>query len=57
MVDASDWLTAFRSSLFTDSIYVLTPQGKVVDLPRGATPIDFASRVHTTLGHRCRARA
>ena len=45
---------AFRSSLFTDSIYVLTPQGKVVDLPRGATPIDFAYAVHTSLGHRCR---
>ena len=43
-----------RSSLFTDTIYVLTPQGKVVDLPRGATPVDFAYAVHTSLGHRCR---
>jgi GTP pyrophosphokinase len=51
---SSEWLSAFRSSLFTDSIYVLTPQGKVVDLPRGATPIDFAYAVHTSLGHRCR---
>jgi GTP pyrophosphokinase len=50
----SGGLSAFRSSLFTDSIYVLTPQGKVVDLPRGATPIDFAYAVHTSLGHRCR---
>jgi GTP pyrophosphokinase len=33
---------------------VLTPQGKVVDLPRGATPVDFAYAVHTSLGHRCR---
>jgi GTP pyrophosphokinase len=49
-----EWLAAFRSSLFTDSIYVLTPQGKVVDLPLGATPIDFAYAVHTSLGHRCR---
>jgi GTP pyrophosphokinase len=32
----------------------MTPQGKVVDLPRGATPVDFAYRVHTDLGHRCR---
>ena len=54
VVDNSEWLSAFRSSLFTDSIYVLTPQGKVVDLPRGATPIDFAYSVHTSLGHRCR---
>ncbi len=51
---SGEWLAAFRSSLFTDSIYVLTPQGKVIDLPRGATPIDFAYAVHTGLGHRCR---
>lgn len=37
-----------------DSVYVLTPQGRVVDLPKGATPIDFAYRLHTELGHRCR---
>jgi GTP pyrophosphokinase len=37
VADTGEWLSAFRSSLFTDSIYVLTPQGKVVDLPRGAT--------------------
>ena len=54
VADTGEWLQAFRSSLFTDSIYVLTPQGKVVDLPRGATPIDFAYVVHTSLGHRCR---
>ncbi len=54
VADASEWLTAFKSSLFADTIYVLTPQGKVVDLPRGATPVDFAYAVHTSLGHRCR---
>ena len=54
VADASEWLSAFKSSLFTDTIFVLTPQGKVVDLPRGATPVDFAYAVHTTLGHRCR---
>jgi len=54
VAETGEWLSAFRSSLFTDSIYVLTPQGKVVDLPRGATPIDFAYAVHTSLGHRCR---
>ncbi len=37
-----------------DRIYLLTPQGKVVELPAGATPIDFAYHVHTDLGHRCR---
>ena len=54
IADTSDWLAAFKQSLFTDTIYVLTPQGKVVDLPAGATPVDFAYAVHTSLGHRCR---
>ncbi|HZQ63345.1 MAG TPA: bifunctional (p)ppGpp synthetase/guanosine-3',5'-bis(diphosphate) 3'-pyrophosphohydrolase [Casimicrobiaceae bacterium] len=54
VTDASDWLTAFKSSLFVDTIYVLTPQGKVIDLPQGSTPVDFAYSVHTNLGHRCR---
>ncbi|HVE50587.1 MAG TPA: bifunctional (p)ppGpp synthetase/guanosine-3',5'-bis(diphosphate) 3'-pyrophosphohydrolase [Casimicrobiaceae bacterium] len=54
IVDAGEWLTGFNESLFTDTIYVLTPLGKVVDLPRGATPVDFAYAVHTNLGHRCR---
>ncbi len=54
VADSGEWLSGFRSSLFTDSIYVLTPQGKVIDLPRGSTPIDFAYAVHTNLGHRCR---
>ena len=43
-----------RTRLFEDTIYVLTPQGRVVDLPAGSTPIDFAYHVHTDLGHRCR---
>jgi GTP pyrophosphokinase len=43
-----------RRTLFEDTIYVLTPQGRVVDLPAGSTPIDFAYHVHTDLGHRCR---
>jgi len=54
VADAGEWLQQFKSSLFTDTIYVLTPQGKVVDLPRGSTPVDFAYALHTTLGHRCR---
>jgi GTP pyrophosphokinase len=43
-----------RRGLFEDTIYVLTPQGRVVDLPAGSTPLDFAYHVHTDLGHRCR---
>jgi len=42
------------SALFEDRIYVLTPNAAIVELPRGATPIDFAYTVHTNLGHRCR---
>jgi GTP pyrophosphokinase len=43
-----------RRPRLDDVIYVLTPQGKVIDLPAGATPVDFAYALHTDLGHRCR---
>jgi GTP pyrophosphokinase len=42
------------SELVEDRVYVLTPKGEVVDLPAGATPLDFAYHVHTEVGHRCR---
>ena len=45
---------AAGNGLFDDRIYVLTPEAAVVELPQGATPIDFAYTVHTNLGHRCR---
>ena len=44
----------FSSELVEDRIYALTPRGEVVDLPTGSTPLDFAYRLHTELGHRCR---
>lgn len=44
----------FKNELFHDQVYVLTPQGRVIDLPRGATPVDFAYMLHTDLGHRTR---
>jgi len=50
----SDFLKRVRADLFDDRVYALTPRGEVVDLPGGATPIDFAYHVHTELGHRCR---
>ncbi|MGQ0428910.1 MAG: RelA/SpoT family protein [Gammaproteobacteria bacterium] len=50
----SDFLSRVRADLFEDRVYALTPKGEVVDLPSGATPIDFAYHVHTDLGHRCR---
>lgn len=45
---------AFRSEVAEDRVYVLTPQGQVMDLPSGATVLDFAYHVHTDVGHRCR---
>ncbi len=51
---SEEMIEQFRNELFQDQVYVLTPQGKVVDLPHGATPLDFAYHVHTDLGHRCR---
>ncbi len=47
-------LERFRSEMFHDRVFTLTPEGRVIDLPEGATPIDFAYAVHTEIGHRCR---
>ncbi|HLJ38503.1 MAG TPA: bifunctional (p)ppGpp synthetase/guanosine-3',5'-bis(diphosphate) 3'-pyrophosphohydrolase [Steroidobacteraceae bacterium] len=49
-----DFVEGMRAELFEDRVYALTPKGEVIDLPRGATPLDFAYNVHTSLGHRCR---
>ena len=54
VTDSAAWVEQFKRAAFDDTIYVLTPQGRVVDMPYGATPIDFAYRLHTDLGHRCR---
>jgi GTP pyrophosphokinase len=54
VADRGDMLEQFKSELFHDQVYVLTPQGKVMDLPKGATPVDFAYTLHTDLGHRTR---
>lgn len=48
------WGAAPQHGLFDDRIYVLTPEASIVELPAGATPVDFAYSVHTELGHRCR---
>ncbi len=50
----SDFLERVRSEVFEDRVYALSPRGEVVDLPRGATPLDYAYHLHTDLGHRCR---
>ena len=49
-----EFLEQVTSELFEDRVYALTPKGEVIDLPREATPLDFAYSVHTSLGHRCR---
>ncbi len=52
--DADDLVDTWKSDVFKDRVYVLTPQGDIIDLPAGSTPIDFAYYVHTEIGHRCR---
>ncbi|HZE59944.1 MAG TPA: TGS domain-containing protein, partial [Burkholderiales bacterium] len=53
--EVADWAsTAKKKAQLDDTVYVLTPQGKVIDLPAGSTPIDFAYALHSDLGHRCR---
>ncbi len=54
VADSSEFSEQFKTELFHDQVYVLTPQGRVVALDRGATPVDFAYTLHTDLGHRCR---
>ncbi len=51
---ADDFIDRFKSEVFQDRVYVLTPGGEVFDLPQGATPLDFAYYVHTEVGNRCR---
>ena len=52
--EREDLSRAFQTELFNDTIYVLSPHGKVFSLPAGATPIDFAYALHTDIGNRCR---
>ena len=54
VADSSDWISHYKQAALDETLYVITPQGKVVDLPQGATAVNFAYRVHTDLGHRCR---
>ncbi|MBL8225333.1 MAG: bifunctional (p)ppGpp synthetase/guanosine-3',5'-bis(diphosphate) 3'-pyrophosphohydrolase [Chromatiales bacterium] len=54
VVAGSDWQEASKQAARDDTVYILTPQGRVVDLPKGATPIDFAYALHSDIGHRCR---
>lgn len=52
-VDSAEFLEHVKVDLFPDEVYVFTPAGKILSLPRGATAVDFAYAVHTDIGHRC----
>ncbi len=52
--DAKEFVDSLKTDVFEDRVYVFTPRGDIIDLPSGATPIDFAYHVHTDVGHRCR---
>ena len=54
VTDAQEFVSGMKTDVFQDRVYVFTPRGDVIDLPHSSTPIDFAYRVHTELGHRCR---
>jgi GTP pyrophosphokinase len=54
VVDAADWVEQAKRGAVDETVYVFTPQGRVIDLPKGATPVDFAYALHTDIGHRCR---
>lgn len=49
--DAKEYYDSLRRDIFEANVYVLTPQGKIVELPNGSSPIDFAYRIHTEVGH------
>ena len=51
--DATEFLEGVKLDIFQDQVYVFTPKGDVKDLPAGATPLDFAYRIHTEIGHAC----
>jgi guanosine-3',5'-bis(diphosphate) 3'-pyrophosphohydrolase len=50
---AEEFLESVKTDIFIDQVFVYTPKGDIKDLPKGATPLDFAYRIHTNLGHRC----
>jgi guanosine-3',5'-bis(diphosphate) 3'-pyrophosphohydrolase len=52
--DAQEFVEGMKTDVFKDRVYIFTPQGDIIDLPAGSTPIDFAYHVHTNVGNRCR---
>lgn len=53
MKDPKEFVDSVKMDVFTDEVFVFTPRGDVIDLPKGSVPIDFAYRIHTDVGNRC----
>jgi len=53
LTGAEEFLESVKTDIFIDQVFVYTPKGEIKELPKGSTPLDFAYRVHTELGHRC----
>jgi guanosine-3',5'-bis(diphosphate) 3'-pyrophosphohydrolase len=53
VADATEFVEGLKLDIFQDQVFVFTPRGDVKDLPAGATPLDFAYRIHTDVGHSC----
>jgi len=53
VADAQEFVESLKVDVFQDQVFVFTPKGEIKDLPAGSTPIDFAYRIHTDIGHRC----
>ncbi|NJP05042.1 MAG: bifunctional (p)ppGpp synthetase/guanosine-3',5'-bis(diphosphate) 3'-pyrophosphohydrolase [Chloroflexaceae bacterium] len=53
MTDAHEFVESLKTDVFEEQVYVFTPRGKIIDLPVGSTPVDFAYRIHSEIGHRC----
>ena len=53
MTDSADFLSTLKIDLYPEEVYVFTPRGEVISLPREATPVDFAYAIHTEVGHSC----
>ena len=51
--DPKEYFEALKVDIFSDEVFVFTPKGDVIDLPKGSIPIDFAYRIHTEVGHHC----